>query len=79
MSKIDVTLSVLIDNAAVDYQNATNQIIENLGISISDAELALEKELMRLKGEKVKLYATAMYDDFLSRKEDLNKNGDSDN
>lgn len=74
--KFDVTLAVLIDNAASEYQNLTTKIMQDLGISAADVELALEKELLRLKNQKLKLYATAMYCDFQSRANERNNHGD---
>lgn len=79
MEKVDVTYSVLIDNASLDYQIVTKRIMDAYKIPIDIAEIAMEKALMELKNEKIKLYATAMRDGFLSQKEEGSKNGNSDN
>lgn len=71
MDRVDITYSVLLENAALDYQAATKRIIEEYKISIDMAEIAMEKALMELKNEKMKLYATAMYSDFKSKKEGI--------
>lgn len=75
MNSVDITYSVLIENAALDYQVATKRIVEEYKISLDMAEIAMEKALIELKNEKMKLYATAMYRDFKNKKEDTG-NGD---
>ncbi|MEZ3505800.1 MAG: hypothetical protein K1W10_02375 [Lachnospiraceae bacterium] len=69
MNRVDITYSVLLENAALDYQAATKRIMEEYKIPIDMAEIAMEKALMELKNEKMKLYATAIYSDFQHRKE----------
>lgn len=61
-NQVDVTLSVLIDNAVLEYEKTTNEIMNKYGISIDLAEVALEKSLMNLKNKKLSLYASAIYD-----------------
>lgn len=61
-NKIDVTLSMLIDSAVLEYEKTTNEIMGRYGISIDLAEIALEKSLIRLKDKKLSLYASAMCD-----------------
>lgn len=61
-NKVDVTLSILIDNAVLEYEKATNEIMSRYGISVDLAEIALEKSLVRLKDKKLSLYASAMCD-----------------
>lgn len=61
-SQVDVTLSVLLDNAVLEYEKATNEIMNKYGISIDLAEIALEKSLINLKNKKLSLYASAIYD-----------------
>lgn len=61
-NKVDITLSMLIDNAVLEYEKTTNEIMNKYGISIDLAEIALEKSLVRLKDKKLSLYASAMCD-----------------
>lgn len=61
MGKIDITMSVLIDNAVSEYKNATERIINDLGISGELAEIALERVLSDARARRLNLYATAMY------------------
>lgn len=69
MNRVDITYSVLLENATLDYKAATERIMREYKIPIDMAEIAMEKALMELKNEKMKLYATAMYNDFQNRKE----------
>lgn len=61
-NKVDVTLSMLIDNAVLEYEKTTNEIMSRYGIPVDLAEIALEKSLVRLKDKKLSLYASAMCD-----------------
>lgn len=73
MNKVDITYSVMIDNAVCEYQQTTKKIMSQFGLSIDMVEIALEKTLMELKNEKMKLYATAMYDSMLRMQENNKK------
>lgn len=59
-NQVDVTLSVMIDNAVLEYEKATNEVMRKYGISVDLAEIALEKCLLNLKNKKLSLYASAM-------------------
>lgn len=59
-NQVDVTMSVMIDSAVLEYEKATNKIMSECGISIDLAEIALEKTLIGLKNKKLSLYASAM-------------------
>lgn len=59
-NQIDITISVMIDNAVLEYEKATNKIMAELGLSVDLAEIALEKALVGLKSKKLSLYASAM-------------------
>ncbi len=59
-NQIDITMSVMIDNAVLEYEKTTNKIMTELGIPMDSAEIALEKALIGLKNKKLSLYASAM-------------------
>lgn len=60
-NQVDITMSVLIDNAMLEYEKATEKVIRELGLSVDLAEIALEKSLLNLQRSKISLYASAMY------------------
>lgn len=61
MQNVNITLSVLLDNAVYEYEKTTEKIIEKYGLSTDMAEIALEKVLFNMKSKKLTLYATAMH------------------
>lgn len=61
MNRVDITLSVLLDNAVLEYQKTTDLVINQIGIPQDLAEVAMEKALQDLKDKKMTLYATALY------------------
>ena len=73
MNRIDVTLAAIIDNAALDYKNATNNIMKKFEISKDIAELAMGKALADMREERMYLYASALYNSNIPKKEnDIN-------
>lgn len=62
MQNVNITLSVLLDNAVYEYEKATEEIIQKYGLSPDMAEIAMEKALFNMKSKKLTLYATAMHD-----------------
>ncbi len=62
MQNVNITLSVLLDNAVYEYERATEEIMKKYGLSPDMAEIALEKALFNMKSKKLTLYATAIYD-----------------
>ena len=78
MDKIDVSLPILIDNAVIRYQNATEEIVDEFNIPYELAEIALEKALFVLKDRRIKLYASAAHESLKKLEEgngaDVSKN-----
>lgn len=62
MENVNITLSVLLDNAVYEYEKTTEEVAEKYGLSPDMAEIALEKVLFNMKSKKLILYATAMHD-----------------
>lgn len=62
MNRVDVTLSVLIEKAFLEYKNTTDKIMENFKLPIDLVECALEKELMELKSKKISIYSNTILD-----------------
>lgn len=62
MQNVNITLSVLLDNAVYEYERVTEEIMKKYGLSPDMAEIALEKALFNMKSKKLTLYATAIYD-----------------
>lgn len=62
MQNVNITLSVLLDNAVYEYEKTTEEIIQKYGLSPDMAEIAMEKALFNMKNKKLTLYATAMHD-----------------
>ena len=69
MQGVDVTLSVLIDNAVYEYEKKTGEIIREYNLSPEMAEMAMEKALLKMKSNKITLYATAMHEMFVEKPE----------
>lgn len=79
MDKIDVSLPILIDNAVIRYQNATEEIVDEFNIPYELAEIALEKALFVLKDRRIKLYASAAHESFKKSEEGSGINGNKNN
>lgn len=60
MNEVDITTSVLLENAMAEYLSLTDAIVKKYGISMDLAEIAMEKALCRIREEKLRLYASAL-------------------
>lgn len=73
--KIDVTLPVLIDMATAEYEYASQDIMNKLGVSEFIAEIAMEKALSEMKSRRTQLYASAVYNSSMQEYKEANGGG----
>lgn len=69
MNEVDITTSVLLENAMAEYLSLTDAIVKKYGISMDLAEIAMEKALCRIREEKLRLYASALIGANLKKEE----------
>lgn len=58
--RVDVTGSVMLECAAAEYERATAESMRRLGLPVDMMEHALRMELDRLRGIRLRLFATAL-------------------
>lgn len=76
MGEIDITTSVLLENASAEYLSLTDAIVKKYGISMDLAEIAMEKALCGIREEKLRLYASALIKSNSKDKERQNPEGE---
>lgn len=76
--KVDVTLSVLIDNAVIECHKTLQKITEDLQLPAEIAELAMEKALFEIKNQKARIYATVILSGNEKEKKEGGVDGNTD-
>lgn len=76
MNRVDVTLSVLIEKAFLEYERTTDEIMRNLKLPIDLIECALEKEIMEIKNKKIAIYSGTILDMYTSSIKENEKTGE---
>ena len=61
---LDITLSVLLDNAALEGEEEIQKIFKHFEIPLDLLDIVIEKILLKVRGEKLALYASAMQKNF---------------
>lgn len=60
MGEIDITMSVILENASAEFTRLSEGLMEKYGISVDMAAVAMEKALSVLKNREIALYASAL-------------------